>query len=438
MQRSEAAQEVKDLKKDLEEAKLEAEEIRDRFSQEDNRDLRRLRDDLDCCVRECRLLHFKNRQSDKKCDLYKARISDLEASLNVCINKSSKRSLNEHEVESQINSGHLEQSKIDLSENLFVKQQNHSNMECVDRLKEELKEAREVSIRLHEECERLTKDCLKHKEALSSFRRGEDDLISLQCLSPKEEKNKPGEALTTSHPNNANFEETISNFEDSKSEKRLEELEVENKRLMEVLVYMRRKLEHTNGDSATFDTFKMESANLMDHSIQTKCFQHPDLKVNIHPSIQEFQADDSQEPSEGENVKMSVPVSPPQMRPLLSPAIENSEVNRSQDLLPTHRDKVVHQKENELMSSVMARHRQEMNSLLQTLRRKERQFSEERKILRRKNLELSEMFDLLAERATTPGRTCSPVNRDSQTESSWFEVEERLNRLENEIKERVS
>lgn len=394
---------------------------------------------MDCCVRECRLLHFKNRQTEKKCDLYKVRISDLEASLNVRTNKSSKTLLKDHEVESQINSGHLEQSPIDLTENIIDKQQDHSNVECVERLKEELKEAREVSIRLHEECERLTKDCLKYSEALSSSKRCENDLNSSQSLIPKEKGNIPRETSTISRSSDAdNFEETISNSEDLMSKKRLEELEVENKRLMEVLVYLRRKLEHTNGESGTLDIFKLESANLMDHSNQKKCFQHPDLKVNIHPSIQEFQADDSKEPSEGENVKMSVPVSPPQMRPLFSPAIEISEINRCQDLLPTNRDKMGHQKENELMSSVMARHRQEMNSLLQTLRRKERQFSEERKILRRKNLELSEMFDLLAERATTPGQTCSTINQDSQTESSWFEVEERLNRLENEIKERVS
>lgn len=122
---SQIAVENEELRHEVKDLELEMQELHDQFQQEESAELRELRKELENTSRDIRLLHFKLRKSERKndelrieCDDHKEKVRKLEER---------GRSVEEERKRAR-------------------------------KLEEELRTAKEVSIQMHDECQRMQKE----------------------------------------------------------------------------------------------------------------------------------------------------------------------------------------------------------------------------------------------------------------------------------------
>lgn len=127
-----------ELRHEVKDAELEMQELHDQFQQEESLELRELRKELENTARDIRLLHFKLRKAERRNDELKNECDDYEGKI---------RRLEERGRTSE------------------------DDRKRIRRLEEELRTAKEVSIRMHDECQRMETEQRKMENELDKLRR---------------------------------------------------------------------------------------------------------------------------------------------------------------------------------------------------------------------------------------------------------------------------
>ena len=137
--RSNLVRENYELKEDIRDLELEIQEMHDQFNKEESVELRELRKELEHSARDCRLLHFKMRKAERRseqlrleCDENRERIRELETD---------------------------------------GRKTNVEKKRRIEELEDQLREAREVSIKLHDECERMELECTSYRTEILGLKK---------------------------------------------------------------------------------------------------------------------------------------------------------------------------------------------------------------------------------------------------------------------------
>ncbi|XP_013414715.1 centrosomal protein of 290 kDa isoform X2 [Lingula anatina] len=157
------------LKEEMEEMKMEMDEIHDQFREEESVELQELQRELEIAAKNCRILQFKLRKSERKNDqieadkqMYEERIRSLESQY-----------------------------------------QSAEDLQHIRELEEELNCAKEVSIRLNEELELVEERRTRYEEENEKYREQIREYANRLLLSEKETKRLTQELAAYKSPGDA-------------------------------------------------------------------------------------------------------------------------------------------------------------------------------------------------------------------------------------------
>lgn len=148
-----AREEIDELREEIDDLKLELEEAADRVREGDLEEYRDLKHDLDQVTKECRILQYRLRKSDRKLEQVEQEKSELEAKLRIVLETpvSLPQSSGDASATEANQSG---SEKASASSNAGTSDEEDKAMEKeIANLKQQLKVAKDVSVRLHQELE---------------------------------------------------------------------------------------------------------------------------------------------------------------------------------------------------------------------------------------------------------------------------------------------
>ncbi|XP_071853810.1 uncharacterized protein [Apostichopus japonicus] len=151
-----AREEIEELKEEIDDLKLELEEASDRVREGDLEEFRDLKHDLDQVTKECRILQYRLRKSDRKLEQVEQDKAELEAKLRIVLETpvSIQSTTSDGGVSGDANQSGSE--KASASSNAGTSDEEDKAMEKeIANLKQQLKVAKDVSVRLHQELEMI-------------------------------------------------------------------------------------------------------------------------------------------------------------------------------------------------------------------------------------------------------------------------------------------